>query len=56
MLVSGRNNVKEILRNFSEINGVRMAYCQDNFNENDIDVIGTYRSGDKVCLQIFFVY
>jgi len=26
-----------------------------NFNENDIDVIGTYRSGDKVCLQIFFV-
>ena len=26
-----------------------------NFSENDIDVIGTYRSGDTVCLQIFFV-
>lgn len=36
MLVSGRNNVKEILRNFSETSGVRKAYCQENFNENDI--------------------
>jgi len=36
MLVSGRNNVKEILRNFNEIDGVRIAYCQENFNENDI--------------------
>lgn len=36
MLVSGRNNVKEVLRNFSEIEGVRIAYCQDNFNELDI--------------------
>ena len=36
MLVSGRNNVKEILRNFGEVSGVRMAYCQENFNENDI--------------------
>ncbi len=36
MLVSGRNNVKEVLRNFSEIGSVRKAYCQDNFNENDI--------------------
>lgn len=36
MLVSGRNNVKEVLRNFCEIDSVRKAYCQDNFNENDI--------------------
>ena len=36
MLVSGRNNVKEVLRNFCEIDSVRNAYCQDNFNENDI--------------------
>ena len=36
MLVSGRNNVKEILKNFNEINSIKKAYCQDNFNENDI--------------------
>ena len=36
MLVSGRNNVKEILRNFTELDSVKKAYCQDNFNENDI--------------------
>lgn len=36
MLVSGRNNVKEVLRNICEIDSVRKAYCQDNFNENDI--------------------
>ena len=36
MLVSGRNNVKEVLRNFCEIDSVRKAYCQENFNEFDI--------------------
>lgn len=36
MLVSGRNNVKEVLRNFSEKDNIKKAYCQENFNENDI--------------------
>ena len=36
MLVSGRNNVKEVLRNFNEMESINLAYCQDNFNENDI--------------------
>ena len=36
MLVSGRNNVKEILKNFKEINEVKKAILQNNFNENDI--------------------
>ncbi len=36
MLVSGRNNVKEILKNFKEKNGVQKAILQNNFNENDI--------------------
>ena len=36
MLVSGRNNVKEVLRNFCETDSVKKAYCQDNFNELDI--------------------
>ena len=36
MLVSGRNNVKEILKNFSKNNGIKMALLQENFNENDI--------------------
>lgn len=36
MLVSGRNNVKEVLRNFSEKDSIKKAYCQENFNENDI--------------------
>ena len=36
MIVSGRNNVKEILKNFKKINGVKTAILQNNFNENDI--------------------
>ena len=36
MLVSGRNNVKEILKNFKKNNGIRKAILQNNFNENDI--------------------
>ena len=36
MLVSGRNNVKEILKNFEKNNGLKKAILQKNFNENDI--------------------
>lgn len=36
MLVSGRNNVKEILKNFKKINGIKKAILQNNFNELDI--------------------
>ena len=36
MLISGRNNVKEILKNFNPHFEVKRAFCQDNFNENDI--------------------
>ena len=36
MLVSGRNNVKEILKNFEKNFGIKKAILQNNFNENDI--------------------
>ena len=36
MLVSGRNNVKEILKNFQKNNGIKRVILQNNFNENDI--------------------
>ena len=36
MLVSGRNNVKEILKNFEKNFGIEKAILQKNFNENDI--------------------
>ena len=36
MLVSGRNNVKEILKNFKKNIGVEKVYLQNNFNEKDI--------------------
>lgn len=36
MIISGRNNVKEILKNFSPYFEIKKAICQDNFNENDI--------------------
>ncbi len=36
MIVSGRNNVKEILKNFKKNNGIKKAILQKNFNENDI--------------------
>jgi 23S rRNA (guanosine2251-2'-O)-methyltransferase len=36
MLVSGRNNVKEILKNFSEKNQIKKVICSKNFNELDI--------------------
>lgn len=36
MLVSGRNNVKEILRNFEKNNNFKKAILQKNFNEKDI--------------------
>ena len=36
MLVSGRNNVKEILKNFENKFGIKKAILQNNFNENDI--------------------
>ncbi len=36
MLVSGRNNVKEILKNFEKNFGIEKAILQNNFNENDI--------------------
>ncbi len=36
MLVSGRNNVKEILKNFHEEIIIKRAICQNNFNERDI--------------------
>ena len=36
MLVSGRNNVKEILKNFEKNFGIEKVYLQNNFNETDI--------------------
>ena len=36
MLVSGRNNVKEVLNNLVEFDSVNYAILQENFNENDI--------------------
>ena len=36
MLVSGRNNVKEILKNNQKNYGIKKAFLQNNFNENDI--------------------
>ena len=36
MLVSGRNNVKEFLKNFKKNNSIKKAILQNNFNENDI--------------------
>lgn len=36
MLVSGRNNVKEVLKNLKDFDSVNYAILQDNFNENDI--------------------
>ena len=36
MLVSGRNNVKEILKKFQKNNGIKKVILQKNFNENDI--------------------
>lgn len=36
MLVSGRNNVKEILKNFSMKNKIKKVICSKNFNELDI--------------------
>ena len=36
MLVSGRNNVKEILKNFEKNYGIKKAILQNNFNELDI--------------------
>ena len=36
MIVSGRNNVKEILKNFKKNFGIKKAILQNNFNESDI--------------------
>ena len=36
MIVSGRNNVKEILKNFDKNFGIKRAIIQNNFNEKDI--------------------
>ena len=36
MIVSGRNNVKEILKNFSDNNQIKEVICSNNFNEKDI--------------------
>ena len=36
MIVSGRNNVKEILKNFSDKNMIKQVICSKNFNEKDI--------------------
>ena len=36
MIVSGRNNVKEILKNFKEKNMIKKVICSKNFNEKDI--------------------
>ncbi|MBR3661028.1 MAG: 23S rRNA (guanosine(2251)-2'-O)-methyltransferase RlmB [Bacilli bacterium] len=36
MIVSGRNNVKEILKNFKEKNIIKKVICTKNFNEKDI--------------------
>ena len=36
MLVSGRNNCKEILKNFSDKNFIKKVICMNNFNEKDL--------------------
>ena len=36
MIVSGRNNVKEILKNFSDKTFIKKVICSKNFNELDI--------------------
>ena len=36
MIVSGRNNVKEILKNFTDKNMIKRVICTKNFNESDI--------------------
>ena len=36
MLVSGRNNVKEILKNFKGDLEIKRLICQNNYNENDV--------------------
>ena len=36
MIVSGRNNVKEILKNFSDKKMLKQVICTKNFNEKDI--------------------
>ena len=36
MIVSGRNNVKEILKNFSDKKMIKEVICTKNFNEKDI--------------------
>ena len=36
MIVSGRNNVKEILKNFQQKNIIKKVICSKNFNELDI--------------------
>lgn len=36
MLVSGRNNAKEILKNFSNKKMIKRVICSKNFNELDI--------------------
>ena len=36
MLVSGRNNVKEILKNFHGTLEIKRLICQSNYNENDV--------------------
>ena len=36
MIVSGRNNVREILKNFNEKNMIKQVICSKNFNEFDI--------------------
>ena len=36
MIVSGRNNVKEILNNYHESYGIKKAFVQNNFNEQNI--------------------
>ena len=36
MLVSGRNNIKEILKNFSDKNFIKKVICMNNFNEKDL--------------------
>ena len=36
MVISGRNNVKEILKNLKKIDMIKEVICSKNFNENDI--------------------
>ena len=36
MIVSGRNNVKEILKNFKDKKMIKKVICSKNFNEKDI--------------------